>query len=70
MATNLPPRIYTSLKEVDAGYLAVTQLDNIYRPIRDSQAVFVPTQFGGLLNQQNVLASKIPLSFLSISPGV
>lgn len=60
--------VFTKLEPLDTGKLFTTQIDNIFRPLRNPTAIFVPMQFGGILNQGTLLQEKVVLGFMDIAP--
>jgi len=65
------PRIYNQLSPLDPMKLYLIQVDNVYRPLKaaNSGATFIPAQFGGLINQQQLLSERDVLNFTSLTPG-
>jgi len=65
------PRIYNQLSPLDPMKLYLIQVDNVYRPLKaaSSGATFIPAQFGGLINQQQLLSERDVLNFTSLTPG-
>jgi hypothetical protein len=60
--------VFTKLEPLDPGKLLTTQIDNIFRPLRYPTCIFVPMQFGGVLNQGTLLQEKVVLGFTEMTP--
>jgi len=66
MATN---NIFLQLQSLDAQRLFETQVENIFKPLANPNAIFVPAQFGGPLNMLSLLAEKDVLTFMHVRPN-
>jgi hypothetical protein len=66
MASN---SIFLELQPLDAQRLFETQVENIFKPLANPTAIFVPAQFGGPLNALSLLMEQNVLTFMHVRPN-
>ncbi len=60
---------YLQIRPLDPLRLFETQVDNIFKPLKNPTAIFVPAQYGGPLNQLALLSERDALTFMEVRPG-
>ncbi len=57
------------IQPFDAQRLFETQVENIFKPLQNPGAIFVPAQFGGPLNMLSLYMERDVLTFMSVRPN-
>ncbi|MDG7045178.1 MAG: hypothetical protein JRN02_07390 [Nitrososphaerota archaeon] len=61
--------VYLKIEPFDAQKVFETQVENIFKPLTNPTAIFVPAQFGGPLNILSLYMERDVLTFMQVNPS-